>query len=40
MKRIIIFSHYIGSLKYYDRLYEELTNKGYEIIYGFWRDDI
>lgn len=39
MKRIIIFSHYLGALKYFDKLYDKLTEEGHEIIYGFWRDD-
>lgn len=39
MKRILIFSHYLGSLKYFDKLYDELVSNNCEVIYGFWYDN-
>ncbi len=39
MKKVMIFSHYLGSLKYFDRLYDGLVARGCEVVYGFRRDD-
>ncbi|MFC2034055.1 hypothetical protein ACFLTT_01440 [Chloroflexota bacterium] len=38
MNRILIFSHYLGALKYLDELYHELENNNCEVVYGFWQE--
>jgi len=35
----MIFSHYLGALKYFDELHDELTNNDCEVVYGFWQEN-